>query len=168
VSRADRVELRPGEIVRRLAERNVDFVVIGGVAAVLHGSARDTFDLDVSYATNDANLAALGDVLTSLGARLKGVEDDVPFVADSRTLRQMEVLTMVTDLGELDVLAKPSGAPAYETLRARAERYELDGFSVLVASIEDLLAMKRSAGRPKDVADVAELEAIARLRRQQR
>jgi hypothetical protein len=165
VSRPDRVELHAGEIVRRLAERNVDFVVIGGVAAILHGSARDTFDLDVSYATNDANLAALGEVLTSLGARLKGVDDDVPFVADARALRQMEILTMTTDLGELDVLAKPSGAPGYETLRARADRYELDGSSVLVASIEDLLSMKQAAGRPKDLADVAELETIARLRR---
>ena len=161
----ERPPLRAREIVRRLNERGVDFVAIGGIASILHGSSRTTFDLDVCVATNDANLEALGAALTSLGARLKGIEEDVPFVADARTLRRVELLTLVTELGELDVLSRPSGVSGFERLRSRAERWELDGVPVLVASIEDLLAMKRSAGRPKDLADVAELETIARLRR---
>ncbi|MGH2841544.1 MAG: nucleotidyl transferase AbiEii/AbiGii toxin family protein [Solirubrobacteraceae bacterium] len=161
----ERPALHAREIIRELNERGVEFVVIGGIAGVLHGSSRNTFDLDVCFATSEANLEALGAALTALGARLKGVEDDVPFVADARTLRHVEMLTLVTDLGELDVLAKPTGGPGFERLRSRAERWELDGVPVLVASIEDLLAMKRSAGRPKDLADVAELETIARLRR---
>jgi predicted nucleotidyltransferase len=75
------------------------------------------------------------------------------------------VLTLDTAAGELDVLAKPSGAPRYDVLRRRAERYDLGGFSVLVASLDDLIAMKQAAGRPKDRADVDELETIRRLRR---
>ena len=66
--------LSADEILRRLVERGVDFVVIGGIAAVLQGSARNTFDLDICFATDDANLTALGEVLTGLGARLKGVD----------------------------------------------------------------------------------------------
>ena len=142
----------------------MDFVVIGGIAAVLHGSARNTFDLDICFATDDANLVALGDVLTALSARLKGIDDDVPFKADARTLRQIEPLTLVTSSGELDVLTRPPGAPSYQELRRNADRYDLGGFNVSVASIDDLIAMKQAAGRAKDLADVEELEAIKRLR----
>ncbi len=158
------VELDAERILRALVARGVDFVVIGGIAAVLHGSARNTFDLDVCFATDDVNLHALGDVLVELGARLRGVPDDVPFTPDTRTLRRIEVLTLATVAGDLDVVARPSGAPGYAALRRRAERFDLGGFAVLVASVEDLIAMKQAAGRAKDVQDVAELEAILRLR----
>lgn len=160
----ERPPLSADEILRRLVERGVDFVVIGGIAAVLHGSARNTFDLDICFANDDANLIALGDVLTALAARLKGVDEDVPFVADARTLRQVELLTLVTTLGELDVLARPPGAPTYRELRQHADRYDLGGFNVLVASVDDLIAMKHAAGRPKDLLDIEELQAIKRLR----
>ena len=161
---SDRPPLRADEILRRLVERGVDFVVIGGIAAVIQGSARNTFDLDICLATEDANLAALGDVLTALGARLKGVDEDVPFVPDARTLRQVELLTLVTSLGELDVLGRPPGAPPYRDLRRHADRYDLGGFNVSVASVDDLIAMKQAAGRAKDLLDIEELEAIKRLR----
>jgi predicted nucleotidyltransferase len=163
----DRPPLSADKILRRLVERGVDFVVIGGIAAVLHGSARNTFDLDICFATDDANLAALGEVLTALSARLKGVDEDVRFVADAGTLRRVELLTLVTSLGELDVLSRPPGAPTYQELRRRADRYDLGGFNVSVASIEDLVAMKQAAGRAKDLLDIEELEAIKRLRRRQ-
>jgi hypothetical protein len=138
--------------------------VIGGIAAVLHGSARLTFDLDICYAVDQANLDALGEALVSLGARRKGVAEALPFVPDGRMLRRVEVLTMVTELGELDVLARPGGSPGYETLRRRAERFDLEGLAVLVASIDDLIAMKLAAGLAKDLAAVEELEAIRQLR----
>lgn len=86
------------------------------------------------------------------------------FVPDARTLRSVDVLTLDTDGGALDVLARPAGAPPYAELRRAAERVELGGFAVLVASIPHLIAMKRAAGRLKDLADIAELEAVARLR----
>jgi len=152
-----RPPLRSDEILRRLTARGVDFVVIGGIAAVLHGSAQNTFDLDICFATDQGNLEALG-------PRLKGVEDKLPFTPDGRMLRGIEVLTMVTELGELDVLARPVGSPGYDALRRDADRFDLGGFSVLVASIEDLIAMKLAAGRKKDLAAVEELEAIQQLR----
>jgi predicted nucleotidyltransferase len=161
-------ELRADDILRRLTARGVDFVVIGGIAAVLHGSAQATFDLDICYAIDPGNLAALGEALVELNAQLKDVDGQVRFVPDARTLKRVEVLTMTTELGELDVLARPSGSPGYEALRRNADRFDLDGFSVLVASIDDLIAMKAAAGRRKDLAAVDELEAIKRLRAERR
>ena len=160
-----RSPLRADEILKRLTARGVDFVVIGGIAAVLHGSAQATYDLDICYATDPGNLAALGEVLVALGARLKGVDGPVTFSPDALTLRRVELLTMVTRDGELDVLARPAGSPGYEALRRNADRFDIDGFSILVASIDDLIAMKRAAGRRKDLAAIEELEAIKRLGR---
>jgi hypothetical protein len=158
-------ELRVDEILERLTARGVDFVIVGGIAAVLHGSARNTFDLDICFATDQANLDALGDVLGGLDARLRGVAGEVPFVPDGETLRKIELMTLSTSAGNLDLLAIPPGAPPYERLRRNADRYDLGGFTVLVASIEDLIAMKDRARRPKDLEDLAELQAIGRLRR---
>jgi predicted nucleotidyltransferase len=163
-----RPDLYADEILRRLTARGIDFVVIGGVAAILHGSPRNTFDLDISFATDRANLEALGAELVALGARLKGVDGQVPFSPDADTLRRIEVLTMVTDLGELDVLARPAGSPGYEALRRDADRFDLGGFLVRVASLNDLISMKLAAGRAKDLADIEELERIRELGRKRR
>jgi predicted nucleotidyltransferase len=161
----ERAALDVGELLRALVQRGVDFVVIGGIAAVLQGSARNTFDLDICFAVDPTNLKALATVLTELQARLRGVDEQVPFVADERTLSQIEVLTLVTTFGELDLLARPAGAPTYARLRARAERFDIGGVAVSVAAIDDLIAMKRAAGRAKDLADIEELETIKQLRR---
>jgi len=164
VSRPDRDPLDAAAILGALVAGGVDFVVIGGIAAVLHGSAQATFDLDICFSSDRPNLQSLGAVLVGLGARRRGADDAVGFVPDARTLRRVEVLTMVTDAGELDVLARPAGSPGYTALRRHADEFELDGLTVPVASIEDLITMKRAAGRPKDLAAVAELEAIRELR----
>ncbi len=158
-------ELDELEVLRRLTAAGVDFVVIGGLAAIAHGSTRVTEDLDITYATDIGNLEALGTVLVGLNAQPRGAPDGLPFAADGRTLRHVEVLTLSTDAGPIDVLARPTGAPPYAQLRARADRLDVGGVWVLVACIDDLIAMKRSAGREKDLLDVRELEAILRLRR---
>jgi hypothetical protein len=158
-------DLDAREILSLLTRKGVDFVVIGGIAAVLHGSPVNTYDLDVCFATDRANLRALGEALIDMHARLRGVPDDVPFVPDAETLRSVEVLTLSTPYGDFDVLARPAGAPRYESLRRNADRYDVGGFVVSVASVADLIAMKTAAGRNKDLAAVDELEAIQRLRR---
>jgi predicted nucleotidyltransferase len=159
-------EFRPSALVQRLDAAGVDFVVIGGIAAVLHGSAQLTQDLDVCYATDPENLDRLGAALTALDARLRGVAEAVPFVPDGRTLRHAQVLTLDTSHGPLDVLAAPSGFPGYDALRERAEEVEFRGIRTRIASLEDLVAMKRAAGRPKDLIAVEELEAIQRILRE--
>jgi hypothetical protein len=164
VSARPRAEFDPTRLLRALVDGQVNFVVIGGVAAVLHGSARNTFDLDICFASDPSNLEALGATLVGLEARLRGVPDPVPFVPDAAALKRVDVLTLTTTAGDLDVLRVPTGAPRYDVLRAHADRYDVGGFEVRVASVEDLIAMKSAAGRPKDLGDVEELEAILRLR----
>jgi hypothetical protein len=156
-------EFHPRELLERLTSKGIDFVIVGGYAAVLHGSQRLTQDLDLCYATDAANLSVLGEALVELEARLFGVAGEVPFVADGRTLVRTELLTLHTSLGKLDLMTHPAGAPEYRRLRDGADRFELGGFLVRVASVADLKRMKRAAGRPKDLADLAELEAIEQL-----
>lgn len=158
-------EFQPSRILTRLASRGVDFVVIGGYAAIAHGSAQQTNDIDICFAQDDANLGVLGQSLIDMRARLRGVDEDVPFVPDDRTLRHVQLLTLDTVDGPIDLLALPEGAPDYSTLRRRADRVEIAGVAVMVASLEDLLSMKRAAGRDKDRIAVEELEAIRRLRK---
>jgi hypothetical protein len=159
-------EFRPETLLRRLVGGGVDFIVVGGLAAVVHGSAAITRDLDITYAPAVENLERLGHVLVDLGARLRGVTDDVPFVPDGRTLRDTRVLTLDTPDGWIDLLAQPDGSPSYDVLKKRAVPTELAGVTVLVASLDDLIAMKKAAGRPKDLVAVEELEAIQRLQRE--
>jgi hypothetical protein len=156
-------DLRIGDLLRALTEGDVDFVVIGGIAAVAHGSLQITQDLDIAYAGDDANLEHLGAVLLQLGATLAGVTDDVPFVPDGRTLRHARVLTLNTRDGPLDILAEPDGSGGYSRLRANAITATVGGIDVRIAGLDDLIAMKKAAGRPKDQIYIEELEAIRRL-----
>lgn len=86
---------------------------------------------------------------------------------DEQTLLGMTTITLVTDLGRIDFLSEPAGVESYDQLRRNAVEMDLDGQLVLVAGIEDLIAMKRAAGRPKDLAHIAELETIQRLMREE-
>jgi hypothetical protein len=162
---AGKAELDVERLLGCLTRHGVEYVVVGGIAAVLWGSPRNTFDLDVCPASDPGNLDALAKALVELEARLRGIEEDVPFLPDVGTLAQVEILTLDTIAGPLDIITRPGGAPAYEKLRKGATRVDVGAFSVLVASIDDLITMKRSAGRLKDEVDVEELEAIQRLGR---
>jgi predicted nucleotidyltransferase len=162
---ADWPDFRPGALLRELVEGGVDFVVIGGVAIALQAMPRFTKDLDICYAGAQDNLDALGEVLVKVQARLRGIEENVPFVPDGRTLSHTQILCLTTSVGDIDLLVEPEGAPPYEALRRRADIMELAGQSIRVASIEDMLAMKRAAGRPIDLTDVEALEAAKRMMR---
>jgi Nucleotidyl transferase AbiEii toxin, Type IV TA system len=158
------------QVTRLLADLvrgGVDFVVVGGVAVVLQAQPRFTKDLDICYASDAANLERLGQVLTGLNARLRGIDETVPFVPDARALRQMQILTLTTDHGDLDLLVDPSGAPPYAELRADADLVDVGGIEIRVASIEHLTTMKHAAGRPQDLVDIEALQ-LARRRRGRR
>lgn len=152
------------KLLRRLVDGGVDFVVVGGVAVVAQAMPRFTKDLDICYAREAENVDALGRVLVAIGATLHGADAGLPFVPDGRTLRQTEILTLTSPEGDIDLLVQPAGCPPYPELRANADRIEIDGAEVLIASVDDLIAMKRAAGRPQDLIDLEALE-IARARR---
>jgi predicted nucleotidyltransferase len=161
----DQPNLRLSALLRRLSDGNVDFVVIGGVAVIMQGASRFTKDLDICYSTERQNLDRLGLVLTSLKACLRGVEEDVPFIPDGRTLRHTQILTLTTSDGNLDLLVKPDGSPTYTALRTRANQVDLGGFSVRIASVEDMISMKRASARAQDLVDLESLEIARRRRR---
>jgi predicted nucleotidyltransferase len=152
-----------GALLRRLDQAGVEFVVVGGIAAIAHGSPRFTFDLDIVFATNEANLRRLGDALVDLNAKLHGVVDEVPFVPDALALRQVRLLCLSTEEGRLDMMVQPDGSKGYEQLLAGSIEAVVEGTAVRVAGIDDLIAMKKAAGRPKDRLHLEELYAIKRL-----
>lgn len=164
----DQPSLRASALLGHLLDGGVDFVVIGGVAVIMQGAARFTKDLDICYSTETENLDRLGRVLVSLKATLRGVEEDVPFIPDGRTLGHTQILTLHTPEGSLDLLGRPDGSPAFKSLKARADRMRLNGLDVPVASVTDLMRMKRASGRPQDLADLESLEIIRRRTRSSR
>lgn len=152
-------------LLRALTAHGVDYVVVGGIAMIFHGSARVTQDLDICFAPDQANLDALGAALTELQAKLRGVPEEVPFLPDGEALRRLSIVTLDTAEGPLDLLREPPGAPPYDELRRRADRIDLEGIAVLVASLDDLETMKRKSRRPSDLVDLEEIEVIRRLSR---
>jgi hypothetical protein len=146
--------------LRVLLAHDVRFIVIGGVAGAAHGSPLVTQDLDVCYDRSPDNLERLATALQQLHARLRGVEDEVPFILDAKTLKAGDHFTFITDAGDLDILGTPAGSAGYDDLASEAQETELDGLRVKVASLDDLMAMKRAAGRPKDLTALEILGAL--------
>lgn len=148
-------------LLEPFVERGVDFVVIGGMAGITHGSNYPSFDLDLAYARNRANIARLVTALEEIGVRLRGGPADLPFVLDARAIENGANFTFVTPHGDLDVLGDVAGIGSYAQLRESSVETEISGITVRVASISDLIAMKRAANRTKDKLMVAEYLAIA-------
>lgn len=148
-------------LVGALVDHGVDFVVVGGMAGIAHGSNYPSFDLDVAYARDRANVGRLVAALEEIGVRLRGGPDDLPFALDARTIENGANFTFITPHGDLDVLGEVAGTGSYEQLRASAEEEEISGIPVRVASIDDLIAMKRAANRTKDRLMLEEYIVIA-------
>jgi hypothetical protein len=150
----------PLAALRTLLDHEVRFVLIGGFAGALRGSPVITGDVDICYARDDANLARLAEALRSLDARLRGAPPDVPFLLDASTLRAGDHFTFSTSVGPLGILGTPAGTAGFADLDARATDEVVDGMSVRVAAIEDLIRMKRAAGRPEDLIALEWLSAV--------
>jgi len=151
----------PIPLLTALADAEIDFVVIGGLAAAAHGSAIPTFDVDVMYERSKDNLAKLAEFLRAVEATLRGAPPGLPFRLDARTLAAGANFTFDTTLGKFDILADPAGARSYDRVKSDALSVDLDERNVLMAGIDDLIAMKVASGRPKDVAAAMELRALA-------
>ena len=140
-----------------------DFVLIGGLAVQIHGGDRFTEDLDLAYRRTRENAKRIASALEGAHPVPREWPESVPFIWDEQTVFSSTILTLVTDLCDTDLLGAPDGAPAYDQLKANSLKIDFDGHELCVASIDDLIAMKRAAGRPKDLADVALLESSRKL-----
>ncbi len=160
----DRMEAKQiGEfqkIIAALAAAGLRFVIVGGIAMRLQGSAHITDDIDFAVARDPANLEALVRALAPYHPSLRGAPPGLPFFWDVRTLRNIMNITLRTDLGSVDLLGEVAGIVSFEQLWNDATQIDLDGSSVHVASISSLIAMKRAAGRPKDLLHLMELEQM--------
>jgi hypothetical protein len=151
---------QPERVIRLLGEHGVRYVLVGGLAAVTHGAPLVTQDIDLCYARDDDNLRRLSAALTDVHASLRGADPNLPLRLDEPSLRTGDTFTFDTDIGWIDILATPSGTTGYDDLARTADAYDLFDNRVLVASVEDLIRMKRAAGRPKDLLAVEELGAL--------
>jgi hypothetical protein len=150
----------PLSALRTLVRHEVRFVLIGGFAGALRGSPVITGDLDVCYARDEPNLERLADALRALDAHLRGAPPEIPFRLDARTLRAGDHFTFATSAGAVDCLGMPAGTSGYPDLDSKATDEEVDGVTIRVASLDDLIRMKRAAGRPKDRIAVEWLSAL--------
>ena len=144
-----------------LVRHGVDFVLVGGMAGISHGSNYPSYDLDVVYARDRDNVARLVEALREIGVRLRGAPADLPFLLDAKTIENGSNFSFVTPYGDLDILGHADGMPGYDELRTEAPMREILGLEVRVASIDHLIAMKRAANRPKDKLMVEEYIVLA-------
>jgi predicted nucleotidyltransferase len=147
-------------MLRVLAEHDVEFVVVGGVAAVLHGSSRVTRDLDVVYARAPENLARLVRALEGLHPYPRGAPPGLPFRWDADTLRHGLNFTLETDVGNLDLLGEIAGGGSYLELLVDSIETSAFGFTFRCLDLDALIRVKRAAGRPRDLEAIAELQVI--------
>jgi hypothetical protein len=149
-------------LLRTLDAHSVDFVVVGGLAAIAHGARRMTLDLDVVPRPDAANYARLAAAVRELGVAAETVVDGTFQQLDPRDdvdLARSRNLSLRTAAGQLDVLNDARAAPAYDELAARSVQLAVAGIPVRVAGLDDLVAMKLALGRPKDLQDVADVTA---------
>lgn len=157
--------LDPLLILRTLAQHGVQAVVIGQAAAVLHGHPETTVDVDVLASLDVGNAERLADALRALGAHHVGT-DALPDERNFVGLRQ--VLSFETAAGRVDVLPAASGLGTYDDVAPRAVPVDLGGFTVLIATLDDVIASKEAAGRPKDLRRLDSLRTLRRMLAEQR
>lgn len=153
--------------LQRLHDRHVSFVVIGGMAAVVHGSAYLTADLDICYRRDADNLHRLVEALTPLAPRLRvsEAEKGLPFLWDATTLRNGLNFTLTTTAGDLDLIGEVPGIGMYEAVQPLSEKVLLYGYETQVLSLDGLILAKEAAGRTKDQLLLPELRALLALRK---
>jgi len=152
-------------LIGRLGEAGVRYVLVGGFAGTVLGSPRITVDLDIVYARDPGNLQRLADALEPLEPYLRGAPKGLPFRLNVSTLQRGLNFTLTTAAGDLDLLGEIAGGGDYRRLSPNARTLRVFGRDVEVVTLSQLIHLKRSAGRPKDLEAIAELEALAEEQR---
>lgn len=148
-----------------LSDGGVEFILIGGVAGIVHGAARLTYDVDVVYARPRGNLQRLARALSPFAPYLRDAPPGLPFVWDERTLHNGLNFTLTTRLGDLDLLGEVVGGGSYGDLVKHTFDVEAFGVEFKCVDLPTLIRLKRAAGRPKDLESLAELETLLKERR---
>ena len=151
-------------MLRGIQTANIRFVVVGGLAATAHGSRRVTDDVDICYDTGDTNIERLATLLSKWKAYPRGIEEGLPFFMDARQFRTTPVMTLTTSQGFIDVLDVVKGVGAYAKCRDRSVEVEAFDIRFRVLDLPALIDAKRATGRPKDIDQLPELEALLALR----
>jgi len=161
-------EFQPKKILGVLDRYGVRYILIGGLAAVLHGASHVTTDVDVVPEEGKENLQRLSAALRELGARIRvaGEPEGVPFDHSAESLSRVRVWNLRTDLGDLDITFEPSGTRGFDDLRRDTVTMRISGVDVAVASLADVIRSKEAAGRPRDRVMLPALrELLTRQRR---
>ncbi len=153
-------------ILANLVFRQIRFIVVGGVAASVHGSARFTNDIDLCYDTAADNIDRLVALLAEWHAYLRDVEPGLPFILDARTFRTSPFLTLATSMGAIDLLDQVPGVGAYRDALVASEIMRIGSVDFRALTLEALIASKKASRRKKDLEHLIELEAILKLRKQ--
>ena len=144
----------------------VEYIIVGGLAATVHGSARLTQDVDFVYARDSDNLERLVKALTSQSPYLRGAPPGLPFEWSTATLQRGLNFTLTTTLGDIDLLGEIVGGDDFDSLLPHTLDVELFGCRCRCLNLPALIRTKRAAGRPKDLEALAELEVLLEEQRQ--
>lgn len=153
----------PVGICAALTEAGVEFVVLGGFAAIIHGSPLPTEDIDIIPSRADDNLERLATALTHLKAKIRTGDEPIETKIDAAFIRNMpHMLNLETQLGDLDLVFTPAGSlTTYEQWLERSRRAQLrEGVIVAVADLDDVIDSKTAANRPKDLRSLPYLESL--------
>ena len=151
-------------MLQGLRSSDVKFIVVGGVAATAHGSRRVTDDVDICYDASSPNVVKLAGLLKKWEAYPRGIERGLPFFMDERQFRTTPIMTLTTSEGFLDVLDMVKGVGSYADCADRSKSVEGFGIRFRVLDLAALIDAKKAAGRPRDIDQLPELEALLALR----
>jgi hypothetical protein len=162
----DAAPLDPERLVKALAAHDVRYVLIGALAARMHGFPRVTADADITPNRDAGNLERLADALRELNARVytETVPEGLVFDCSAAMLDRSDMWNLVTDAGRIDIAFMPSGTKGYDDLARQAVRFEVFGVALDVARLEDILRSKEAADRPKDRQDALIMREMIRRR----
>jgi hypothetical protein len=152
------------QLLSRLAESRVDFVVVGGFAGVLHGSSLVTRNLDICAVLTPESIENLRQTLGDLNPRHRMTLQKLSFLQVTRPGDSAKNLYLETDWGVVDILSSITGLDGFEAIKANSERFEMAGKKIRLMSLPDLVRAKESLGREKDILAAKELRAIAAIR----
>ncbi|MDQ6655604.1 MAG: hypothetical protein M3Y80_07320 [Verrucomicrobiota bacterium] len=161
----DFVETNFEGLLQLLVDEEVEFILIGGLAAIGHGLGLLTHDIDIVYRRSAENFERLVRAVAPLKPYLRGGGPDLPFRFDVKTLKMGLNFTLRTTYGDLDLLGEVSGGGFYDDLVPFTDEAEGYGRHFKIVQLDKLIALKRAAGRPKDKEAIAQLEALRQEKR---